>query len=65
MAAHHPLGPGPLCGAQLRYLIVSERYGLLGALTFSAAARRLRAREAYLGWSEAERQRDLQHVGVQ
>lgn len=62
MAAHHPLGPGPLCGAQLRYLIVSERYGLLGALAFSAAARRLRAREAYLGWSEAERQRDLQHV---
>src|SRR5262245_17574066 len=23
MKAHHPLGDGPLCGAQLRYLIVS------------------------------------------
>ncbi|MBK7235239.1 MAG: DUF4338 domain-containing protein [Sterolibacteriaceae bacterium] len=40
MQAHHPLGDGPLCGAQLRYLIRSEQ-GILGGLSFSAAAWRL------------------------
>ena len=28
MDAHHYLKSGPLCGAQLRYLVQSERYGL-------------------------------------
>lgn len=57
----HPLGAGPLCGAQLRYLIRCER-GYLGALAFSAAARRLSARDAYLGWTESERQTHLSQV---
>ena len=35
---HHRLGSGPLCGAQQRYLIHSERFGWLGSLAFSAAA---------------------------
>src|SRR5260370_5818790 len=38
MQAHHPLGRGPLCGAQLRYLIVSQRQGAVGGLAVSAAA---------------------------
>jgi hypothetical protein len=38
MAAHHPLGAGPLCGAQIRYLIISQRHGALGGLAVSAAA---------------------------
>jgi hypothetical protein len=59
MRAHHPLGNGPLCGAQLRYLIKSERHGWLGGLAFSAAAWRLQARDEYLGWSEEERRADL------
>src|SRR5206468_5504150 len=25
MAAHHSLGAGPLCGAQIRYLMISQR----------------------------------------
>ena len=35
MQAHHPLGAGPLCGAQIRYLIACEA-GVLGGLSFSA-----------------------------
>jgi hypothetical protein len=37
--AHHPLGSGPLCGAQIRYLIVSRRLGAIGGLALSSAAR--------------------------
>jgi len=59
LQAHHPLGRGPLCGAQLRYLIVSERHGTLGGLAVSAAAWRLRARDAWLGWTDAERGANL------
>jgi hypothetical protein len=59
--AHHPLGAGPLCGAQLRYLIAS-RVGLLGGLSFSSAAWRLAARDAWIGWDESARQAGLAHV---
>ncbi len=62
MEAHHELGSGPLCGAQLRYLIRSEHFGWLGGLAFSAAARRLADREAWLGWSDDEHREQLQHV---
>ena len=50
LLAHHPLGPGPLCGAQLRYLIKSAK-GWVGALAFSAAARHVRVRDQWIGWS--------------
>lgn len=59
--AHHYLGAGPLCGAQIRYLIRC-REGLLGALAFSACARRLRARDRWIGWSEPARRANLQRV---
>lgn len=48
--AHHPLGAGPLCGAQLRYLIQCAQ-GWLGGLAFSAAARHVRVRDQWIGWS--------------
>lgn len=35
MQAHHPLGHGPLCAAQLRYLVRSAQ-GIVGGLSFSA-----------------------------
>ena len=59
MAEHHPLGPARLCGAQLRYLIRSDRHGVLGGLAVSAAAWRLSARDTWLGWSDAERAANL------
>ena len=57
----HYLGPGPLCGAQLRYLVRSAQ-GPVAALAFSAAARRLRGREQWIGWSEATRRENLHLV---
>jgi hypothetical protein len=62
MRAHHPQGDGPLCGAQIRYRIVSEKHGTLGGLSVSAAAWRLRARDLWLGWSDAERAKNLQGI---
>jgi Domain of unknown function (DUF4338)/Transposase Tn5 dimerisation domain/Transposase DNA-binding len=61
LSAHHYLGAGPLCGAQIRYLIRC-REGLLGALAFSACARRLGVRDRWIGWSEAARRANLQQV---
>jgi hypothetical protein len=59
---HHPLGSGPLCGAQLRYLIRSARFGWLGGLAFSAPAWRLGARDRFIGWAEADRREGLLQV---
>ena len=35
LETYHPLGGGPLCGAQQRYLIRSPVVGWLGALAFT------------------------------
>ena len=58
MQAHHPLGAGPLCGAQLRYLVACEA-GFVGALSFSAPAWRLAPRDAWIGWDDPTRQAGL------
>jgi hypothetical protein len=58
----HPLGAGPLCGAQMRYLIGSAKYGYLGAMAFSAAAWQLKARDEWIGWSGLARKQNLQLV---
>jgi len=61
MQAHHPLGAGPLCGAQLRYLVACEA-GLVGGLSFSAPAWRLASRDAWIGWDDRARQAGLSKV---
>ena len=61
MRAHHPLGGGPLCGAQLRYLVACES-GFVGALSFSAPAWRLAPRDAWIGWDDLTRQTRLSQV---
>jgi len=61
MNAHHPLGGGPLCGAQLRYFVVS-RLGYVGGLSFSAPAWRLAARDCFIGWDDAGRRAGLRRV---
>lgn len=58
----HYLRSGPLCGAQLRYLVFSERFGWLGGLSFSASAWRIRCRDQFIGWSEDARRSTLQLV---
>jgi hypothetical protein len=58
----HYLRSGPLCGAQLRYLVFSERFGYLGGLSFSASAWRVRCRDEFIGWGEEARKANLQQV---
>jgi hypothetical protein len=60
LEAFHPLG-ARLCGSQLRYLMVCPA-GILGVLTFSAAARRLAARDQWIGWSDAARAENLHRI---
>ena len=62
MDRYHYLGAGPLCGAQLRYLIHSTTYGWLGKLSFSAGAWNVKARDCWIGWSAEVREQDLQQV---
>lgn len=62
MDTYHYLGAGPLCGAQMRYLIRSSSHGYLGALAFSAAAWRVAARDRWIGWSEQARRQHLNQV---
>ena len=62
MDAHHYLGSGPLCGAQIRYLIHSSIHGHIGALSFSSPAWALRKRDELIGWTEAARRSNLQKV---
>lgn len=61
MQAHHPLGAGPLCGAQLRYLVACEA-GFVGGLSFSAPAWRLAPRDAWIGWNDTTRQTELPKI---
>ena len=56
---YHYLGSGPLCGAQIRYLVKSSEYGYLGALAFSSASWALKSRDKYIGWTEAARRANL------
>lgn len=61
MERYHPLGAGPLCGAQWRYLVAGAP-GWLGALSFSAPAWRVAARDRFIGWDEATRRAHLSQV---
>jgi hypothetical protein len=62
MERYHYLGSGPLCGAQIRYLIKSRNYSWLGGLAFSAAAWHVEARDSWIGWSDESRREHLPRV---
>ena len=59
---YHYLGRGPLCGAQIRYVVKSATHGCLGALAFSSAAWALADRDKYIGWTEAARRANLHRL---
>ncbi len=61
MACEHPQGPGPLVGAQMRYLIRSD-HGWLGGLGFGAAALNLAERDRWIGWDAGTRRQHLHRV---
>lgn len=62
MDHYHYLGSGPLCGAQIRYLVKSSIYGLLGGLAFNSATWALKARDRHIGWTERARRTNLNRV---
>lgn len=61
MDKHHYLGSGPLCGAQLKYLVYIKDTAI-GGLSFSSAAYALGARDSWIGWSAAARKLNLNRV---
>jgi hypothetical protein len=61
LAQFHYLGPGPLCGAQLRYLVRCPQ-GLVAALAFSAAAWQVAGRDQWIGWSLEARRENLHRL---
>jgi hypothetical protein len=62
LASHHPLGRGPLCGGQLRYLVRSRAGAWLGIIGFSAPAWALEDRDKWIGWSAAARKSHLHKI---
>lgn len=58
---YHYLGYSATAGAQLRYCIVSDQ-GVLGVMGFGAAAWKVRARDAWIGWTPAQRRERLHRV---
>ena len=61
MASEHPRSARLRVGRQLRYLVGSS-HGWLGGLLFAPATRVLAARDAWLGWDDASRERHLEGV---
>ena len=61
---YHYLGHKVAYGAHLRYLvwISTPAAELAGCVQFSAAARRLSSRDAYIGWDEEACRRNLQQI---
>jgi hypothetical protein len=59
---HHYIGYVPAVGRQKRYLMMSERYGVVAAASFSAAAWRCGARDGWIGWNDKQRGEHLQKV---
>ena len=62
MERYHYLGGGPLCGAQIRYIVTSSQFGNLGAMAFSSASWALKTRDDHIGWTEAARRANLQFL---
>ena len=61
MIREHPLHQCRLVGRQLRYLVGSE-HGWLGAIGFGSAALYLEDRDAWIGWTPAQRMEHLPRV---
>jgi len=61
---HHYLGYRVAFGASLRYLVRSERAPgqVLACLLWSSPAWKMAAREAWIGWSDQQRRRNLQLI---
>ena len=56
---HHYLGGLKPVGERLHYAVTDTHGDWLGVLVFCAAARRLRPRDQWIGWSDEQRRRRL------
>ena len=61
VARYHYLGYTPMSGSQLRYNVFAGEQ-LVACISFGASAWKLKERERFIGWSEEQRQRNLQLV---
>ena len=61
VARYHYLGYTPMSGSQLRYNVFAGEQ-LVACLSFGACAWKLKDRERFIGWSEPQRQCNLQLV---
>ena len=59
---HHYLGGQQAVGERLQYLALSREGEWLALLVFSAAAKHLKHRDQWIGWSSAQRHRRLSLV---
>lgn len=59
---HHYLGHRNCVGENLKYLVCTCQGRPLACLLFGSAAWRCRPRDAFIGWSDAERQRQLRFL---
>lgn len=58
---YHFLGYRKLLGHRIKYLAFIDTRPV-AALSWSAAARRLRVRDRFIGWDDAQRRRHLHHI---
>lgn len=61
VARYHYLGYTPMSGSQLRYNVFAGEQ-LVACISFCACAWKLKDRERFIGWSETQRQKNLQLV---
>ncbi len=62
MEAWHPLGFKRAPGGQMRYWVISSRYGIIGGVGFAAASWHQKARDEWIGWSSDARAVNLAAV---
>jgi hypothetical protein len=61
IARYHYLGYTPMSGSQMRYNVFAGEQ-LVACISFGASAWKLKERERFVGWNEAQRQQNLQLV---
>jgi hypothetical protein len=61
VARYHYLGYAAMSGSQIRYYVFAGEQ-LVACISFCACAWKLKDRERFIGWSEQERQKNLQLV---
>jgi len=59
LQAHHYQGLGNTVGENLRYLVRDRQGRVVACLLFGAAAWKVKARDAWIGWTVAQRQQAL------